>query len=244
MESKESSKSYACGDIDQNDFWAIYERLVEGAHNYVRGEYRCVNQKPRRIKKQKPYAAILSCADSRVDPERLFDAGPGELFVTRVAGNVATDEVIASLEYAVHELGTRFILVIGHESCGAVEAALNQVRNHPKPSSFGYNLDKLLAQIRPAVIEVGLKGNLTDMIMLNTVNSGKQLLERSPLLTNYSNQLVIMSVYYEFTKQEQKSTKPEEFVEINQLKFAPLSGPLNRPTRLMKGKEAYYVQDF
>src|SRR5262245_30008778 len=75
--------------------------------------------------KQEPFAAILACADSRVPVELIFDQTIGQLFVTRVAGNLATPEIIASLEYAVAVLGVKTILVLGHSNCGAVKAAMN-----------------------------------------------------------------------------------------------------------------------
>lgn len=75
--------------------------------------------------KQEPFAAVLACADSRVPVELIFDQTIGRLFVTRVAGNLVTPEIIASLEYAVAALGVKTILVLGHSSCGAVKAAMN-----------------------------------------------------------------------------------------------------------------------
>ena len=92
---------------------------------------------------QHPYAIILSCADSRVVPELAFDTGLGEIFVIRVAGNVANTSTIASIEYAVAHLGVNLIVVLGHESCGAVTAAL-------AGGDSGYNLNHLLAHIAPA----------------------------------------------------------------------------------------------
>ena len=74
---------------------------------------------------QHPFAIILGCADSRVIPELIFDQGVGDLFVIRLAGNVADDAVIASIEYAIEHLGTRLVVVLGHENCGAVKAAVN-----------------------------------------------------------------------------------------------------------------------
>ena len=74
-------------------------------------------------KTQHPFAAIVSCSDSRVPPEIVFDQGLGDLFVVRVAGNVINDEGLGSIEYTVDHLGTRLILVLGHQSCGAVKAA-------------------------------------------------------------------------------------------------------------------------
>ncbi len=93
---------------------------------------------------QQPYAIILSCADSRVVPETIFDTGIGDLFVIRVAGNVANTSSIASIEYAVAHLGTKLVVVLGHESCGAVTAAIGG-------GDPGENLSHLLAHIQPAV---------------------------------------------------------------------------------------------
>lgn len=93
---------------------------------------------------QHPFAIILSCADSRVVPELSFDTGLGELFVIRVAGNTANTSSIASIEYAVAHLGVNLIVVLGHESCGAVTAAIGGGDN-------GHNLNHLLAHITPAV---------------------------------------------------------------------------------------------
>ena len=76
------------------------------------------------VDKQEPFAAVLACADSRVPVELIFDQTIGHIFVTRVAGNIATPEIIASLEYAVAVLGVRAVLVLGHANCGAVKAAL------------------------------------------------------------------------------------------------------------------------
>ena len=77
---------------------------------------------------QYPIAAILSCADSRVSPELLFDQGPGDLFVVRLAGNFVNDDGLASLEYAVKILGVPLLMVLGHSNCGAVDAAIKVVK--------------------------------------------------------------------------------------------------------------------
>lgn len=95
-------------------------------------------------KSQHPYATILTCSDSRVPPELLFDAGLGDLFVIRVAGNIASDDVVGSTEYAVEHLGTRLVLVMGHESCGAVKATVGG--GEPKT-----HIESLTHAIEPAV---------------------------------------------------------------------------------------------
>lgn len=125
-------------------------KLMEGNQRFVQGKLTNPNQDTVRLTEvaagQSPFAAILSCADSRVPPEILFDQGLGDLFVVRDAGNVATPEEIGSLEYAVAILGSKVLMVLGHQSCGAVTAAL-------EGGKVSENIDRLLGQIQPAVEE-------------------------------------------------------------------------------------------
>jgi carbonic anhydrase len=103
-------------------------RLIAGNERFLRGEARAVWRRPESLadlaRGQRPYATILGCSDSRVPPEWVFDAGLGELFVVRVAGNVLSPEIAASLQYAASHLHTPLFVVLGHEGCGAVSAAL------------------------------------------------------------------------------------------------------------------------
>ncbi len=99
-------------------------------------------------KKQEPFAAVLSCADSRVPVELIFDQGIGHIFVTRIAGNVITPEVVASLEYGALVLGTKVLLVIGHADCGAVKATI-----HGK--EVPGQISALFPHIQPAVDRAG-----------------------------------------------------------------------------------------
>jgi carbonic anhydrase len=103
-------------------------RLLRGNQRYVRHKEQHPDESLVRRKQlvngQHPFAVILGCADSRVPPELLFDEGLGDLFVIRVAGNVVDDAVLGSIEYAVEHLGTKLIMVLGHEKCGAVSAAV------------------------------------------------------------------------------------------------------------------------
>ena len=100
------------------------------------------------MERQEPFAAILSCADSRVPVEVVFDQTIGQLFVTRVAGNIVTPEIVASLEYAAAVLGTNTILVMGHSRCGAVTAA---IQGQEVPG----NISALFPYIEPAVEKAG-----------------------------------------------------------------------------------------
>ena len=140
---------------------------------------------------QKPFAIVLSCADSRVVPELAFDTGLGELFVVRVAGNVANSSSIASIEYAVAHLGCQVIVVMGHESCGAVTAAVQGGDN-------GYNLNHLLSHIQPALTASGDGAEIADVIKKNAVLNGEELQNRSAIIKNAveSGNLKIVPAYY------------------------------------------------
>jgi carbonic anhydrase len=100
------------------------------------------------VEKQEPFAAVLSCADSRVPVELVFDQSIGHIFVTRVAGNVATPEIIGSLEYGAAVLGTKVILVMGHSNCGAVKATI-------KGKEVPGQISSLFPHIQPAVDQAG-----------------------------------------------------------------------------------------
>src|SRR5471032_3619050 len=130
---------------------AALELLMKGNKRYVEGESRRHDFKRERealVGGQNPYAGILSCADSRIAPEYAFDSGRGDLFVVRVAGNFADDDGIASFEYAVKFLGTPLLVVLGHDSCGAVSAAIKTVKDGVELPG---HLPQLVEYIRPAV---------------------------------------------------------------------------------------------
>ncbi|MDY0884692.1 carbonic anhydrase [Dongia soli] len=146
------------------------------------------------VAKQEPFAAILSCADSRVPVELIFDQTIGQLFVTRVAGNVATPEIIASLEYSAAVLGVRVIMVLGHGGCGAVKAA---IEGKPVPGQ----ISTLYASIRPAVDVAGGDGDTPDLAYTIKVNASVQahlLATASPVLAGLikEKQLKIVPAFY------------------------------------------------
>ena len=136
---------------------------------------------------QKPFAATLSCADSRVDPSWLFACGSGELFEVRCAGNTAFDDAIASLEYAVSALDTSLILVMGHSGCGAVQAAMADAPLTPL-------LEKLVTPIR-ASLKSG--DTLSQAVQGNARYAAGQLTLRSQVLNDASaqGQLTIRSAF-------------------------------------------------
>lgn len=133
---------------------AALKMLQEGNQRFIEGKVKHPDQELPRRKElasgQKPAAIILSCSDSRVPPELVFDQGLGDLFVIRVAGNIVDSAGMATIEYAVEHLGTRLIVVMGHESCGAVKAALTTPRGQ---SAGSPDLDILVSTIQPALGE-------------------------------------------------------------------------------------------
>lgn len=173
----------------------ILQRLQEGNLRFVAdrvdGKLQDSERRLALNKGQAPYAVVVSCADSRVVPEFAFDTGIGELFVIRVAGNIANTSTVASIEYAVDQLRTGVVVVLGHESCGAVTAAVSGVQG-------GSNLDHLLAHIAPAC-EAAQGGSLEDVIKKNAELTAQELLKRSEILRAavLAGQLTITPAYYE-----------------------------------------------
>jgi carbonic anhydrase len=163
---------------------AALERLVQGNARYVDGVAKRHDFKAERealAGGQNPYAAILSCADSRIAPEYAFDAARGDLFVVRVAGNFANADAIASLEYAVAILGVPLIMVLGHGSCGAVEATIKTVDGGPPLPG---HLPSLVKAITPAVEAAhGEPGDrLANSIEENVKLNVKALTTATPIL--------------------------------------------------------------
>src|SRR3984885_3622805 len=126
-------------------------RLMNGNHRYIAGigrRYDFQSEREALSRGQNPFAAILSCADSRIAPEFCFDTARGDVFVCRVAGNLATDEIVASLEYAVQVLNTPLIMVLGHDACGAVDAAIKSIKDG---TTLPGHLPSLVHALTPAV---------------------------------------------------------------------------------------------
>lgn len=124
------------------------QELLDGNERFAKRKRRNPDQSYSRLvevaKGQKPFASILGCADSRVPSEIVFDQGLGDLFVCRIAGNIATTQQIGSLEFGSLVLGTKVIMVVGHKRCGAVQAA---IKGAPVPGQIG----SLLEAIKPSV---------------------------------------------------------------------------------------------
>ncbi|MDA9409706.1 carbonic anhydrase [Bradyrhizobium sp. CCBAU 45384] len=130
---------------------AALKRLLKGNDRFVQGASRVDDfrrERPVLVEGQNPYAAVLSCADSRVAPELIFDSGLGDLFVCRVAGNFASDDTLASMEYAVAVLNTPLILVLGHDHCGAIDATIKSLQQDKPPPG---HISSLVTALAPAV---------------------------------------------------------------------------------------------
>jgi carbonic anhydrase len=157
------------------------KRIVEGNQRFVDGKRQNPNQSRLRLQEtsvaQYPFASILGCADSRVPAEIVFDQGLGDLFVVRVAGNVASQTAIGSLEFASAVLGSQLIVVVGHSRCGAVTAA---VKGDPLPGRIGVFVE----EIKPAVRRVKAKtGDLEqNSIIANVQYQAQKLAESSTIL--------------------------------------------------------------
>ncbi len=144
-------------------------------------------------KSQTPFAALLTCADSRVPSEIIFDQGLGDLFVCRVAGNIATDEEIGSLEFGTMILGAKLIMVLGHKNCGAVKAAM-------EGGKFPGNIGSVINNIRvsaPPVSGDSSAEQLEKAIKANIVYQSERL-NQSIILGNLidKNWLKIVGAYY------------------------------------------------
>lgn len=157
-------------------------KLMEGNQRFIKGKSAAPNRSMDRLREvakgQKPYAAFLSCADSRVPVEILFDQGFGDMFVCRVAGGTTTAEETGSLEYGAAVLGAKVLMVLGHEYCGAVKAEL---AGEEVPGSIA----AVLEQVRPAVAMVKdkkAKGALDEAIA-NNVRLQVAKLKESPVLS-------------------------------------------------------------
>lgn len=171
------------------------QSLADGNRRFVEGRLKAFDEDLSILKrntagKQEPFAAVLSCADSRVPVEIVFDQSIGHVFVTRLAGNVASSEVIASLEYGAAVLGTRAIMVLGHSSCGAVKASIDA-------KAVPGQISGLYRYIRPAVDQAG-----SDVDAVGKANAKIQaaiLREASPVLAELikKNALKIVAGFYD-----------------------------------------------
>ena len=157
---------------------AALQELLAGNERFVANQLTSIAHdlvilKEHTVEKQEPFAAVLACADSRVPVELVFDQTIGHIFVTRVAGNLVTPEIIASLEYSVAVLGIKTLLVLGHTNCGAVKAGM-------KADSVPGQISALYPHLQPAVQQSG--GSLDKAIHANAKVQAELLGTASPVI--------------------------------------------------------------
>lgn len=185
--------------LAQNDLLPeqALQRLMAGNQRFVQGKRENPHQDKARLrevaKDQKPFAAILSCADSRVPSEIVFDQGFGDLFVCRVAGNIATSEEIGSLEFGALQLGAKVIMIMGHERCGAVSAT---IKGAQVPGQIATLIDAIKPAIKNSESQTG--DQLENAVKANVLYQiGK--VKTSPVLSQLiqENKLKVVGSYYD-----------------------------------------------
>ncbi|SER06281.1 carbonic anhydrase [Nitrosomonas sp. Nm51] len=168
---------------------AALERLMKGNERYVTNRSTPLNFKDERldlVRGQNPFACILSCSDSRVSPEFCFDEQRGDLFVARVAGNYITTDFIATLEYAAAILHVPLIMVLGHENCGAIKAAIDATDNYEQ---FPGHIQTIATALTPAVRSVRKTPDYVandryfDIVKKNVVLNVEELRKQPPILS-------------------------------------------------------------
>jgi len=174
---------------------AAIAELMAGNKRFIAGRLTAFQEdlstlRQKTASKQEPFAAVLSCADSRVPVELIFDQTIGHVFVTRIAGNLVTPEIIASLEYGVAVLGTKAILVLGHANCGAVQAAI-QGKEVPG------QISALYSPLRAAVEQAG--PNLEATVKANAKHQSLLLRTGSTVISGLvkQNKLKVVAGYYD-----------------------------------------------
>jgi len=181
---------------------AALARLVEGNARYVSGK---LNERDfsagraARAQGQAPFAAILGCADSRVAPELAFDQAPGELFVVRVAGNFVTPDGLGSLEYGAAVLGTKVIMVLGHTSCGAVNATVAALqKGNDLPGHIGDLVRAMKPGIEPVLKQPGADLNQR-AVVANVRYNVQRLQEAKPILADMvaAGKLRVVGAFYD-----------------------------------------------
>ena len=172
------------------------KKLIEGNERFASGNLenpnRCNARRGELLGGQTPFAAILSCSDSRTPGEIVFDQGLGDLFVVRVAGNILAEEVIGSLAYAINDLDVNLVIVMGHDHCGAVTAAL-------KDDNKCIYVKSLIDKIKPLISSHNTLDDLEKITRRNVKNVVSQLKSLNVVFNNKisSGKLQIIGAYYD-----------------------------------------------
>lgn len=179
-------------------------KLLEGNKRYVGGTcmQRDLGEAKRKelAKGQNPSAIVVTCSDSRVSPELLFDQSLGDVFVIRTAGHVVDKIAIGSIEYAAEHLHSSLVFVLGHEKCGAVKATLDTIEAKGKPEG---NIGAIIEKVMPAAVAANKKGGSKDEILENAIkenvkNTSREIMEKSSIVQHlvHENKLKIVGAEY------------------------------------------------
>ncbi|MEE4256767.1 MAG: carbonic anhydrase family protein [Bacteroidales bacterium] len=183
---------------------AVLEDLMAGNERYISGEMQNRDfpaQVSATTSGQYPKAVILACIDSRVPVEYIFDQGVGDIFVVRVAGNIEDEELLGSMEYGVGVAGSKLLMVLGHENCGAVKSAIDKV------DVGSDNVDALLGQIEPAIQEIEgdrdakNKAYFDEVIKNNVNQTVEDIRNRSEIISSLEKEgkIKVVGAYYSLT---------------------------------------------
>jgi carbonic anhydrase len=197
---KEGNGRFTAGN--QNPHESSEERAYMATHSYENAGMTMLGMtaaeaaegRAALTKSQHPFAIIVSCSDSRVPPEIVFDQGLGDLFVVRVAGNVIDDHSLGSIEYGVDHLAARLVVVLGHQRCGAVKAAKETIAAKGKAPA---HIQSLVTAIKPAV-EATVHGDLEATVEANVKNVAQALRSSTPILKPKidSGEVRVIGAYY------------------------------------------------
>lgn len=173
------------------------EVLLEGNRRFVSGQLEhpnhCEESRKNLVAGQEPIAAVLACADSRVPPVDVFDQGLGDLFILRVAGNIINDHILGSIEYAVSHLHTPLVMVMGHSSCGAVNAVAAGTKLQGHIASLTPSIDAALKHAK------GLDGNWCDNASKElALTTAKKIAESEPIIADLvkEGKVLVVATYY------------------------------------------------
>jgi carbonic anhydrase len=186
----------------KNETLTPFEKLKAGNKRFVSGYPIHPDETLKRIRElkkgQNPFAVVVSCSDSRIPPELVFDQGLGDIFTIRTAGNVIGDYELGSIEYAVEHLGCKLIVVLGHENCGAIDAFLHS--NHHRDHNHIQNIIDYISKEKEQKIELdSIKAN-PDLAIRANIKHGLNVLNSSkPILNKHiKNKTVkIIGAYYD-----------------------------------------------
>jgi carbonic anhydrase len=194
-------------DKDQDETLAPLDKLIAGNEKFVSGHSVHPNETPTRIRElrkgQYPFVVLVSCSDSRIPPELIFDRGLGDIFSIRTAGNIIGDYELGSIEYAIEHLHCRLIVVLGHESCGAIQAYAtsgNEKHNDHIQSLINY----IASEEEEKIIPDSLRSNM-DILVKANITHGVNLLKLStPVLKSLvdKNEIKIIGAYYDLDSGE------------------------------------------